>query len=273
MLSRGVIEKSKKSGLTLIEVMIAMVIGLFIIGLVSNVLIEIKNVAVRQSDRMALMEKSNRLSALFRSQIHHAGFIGCARLTSGFSLGPVGKYHITDNNRLIGTDNEIMIRYMGFNTKSLVRDMSDREMLVLSTAVNIHPGDKWAISHCKHAEWFDVLSVKRQQGVLTVTCKQPLSALYDHTSEVGELHINRFYVRSIKNKTMLMMHDINGRQTVMIEGVSGLSFKYTVEELGHYRERGASDIHDWSNVRGVWMTAMIQSGRVRKLWQSYYVIQ
>lgn len=273
MLSRGVSDKSKKSGLTLVEVMIGMVIGLIIISLVSKVLIATKNVAAIQLDRMVLMEKSIRLSALFRSQIHRAGFVGCARLTSGFSLGPIGKYHIADNNRLSGTDNEIIIRYMDFNTKSLLRDMSDREMLVLPTSVNIQPNEKWAISHCKHAEWFDVLSVKRQQGVLKVKCRQPLSELYDHTSEVGELHINRFYVRSIKNKTMLMMQDINARQTIMIEGVSGLHFKYTVEELGHFRERAASEIHDWSTVRGVWITAIIQSGRVKKIWQSYYVIQ
>lgn len=275
MLSQGNHLKSnnKQYGVTLIELMISMVIGLMMIGLISQLIIEVRRTAELQSDVFHVMQKSAHLSALFKAQIKRAGYVGCSRITAENSLLPAGKYAINVNNRLVGSDHELTIRYMDYKTEALLRDMANRSVLLLSTSVNIHPNEVWAISNCKRSEWFEVDKVQRNHGVLIVNLKQPLSTLYDVTSEVGKLKINRLYSKSIKNHSTLFMQDINGWNSKLIDDVNDLNFKYSINESGRYVDVSASQIRTWSQVRGVAISATLQSGKVKQSWQSYYVMR
>lgn len=275
MLSQGNHLKTNNNqyGVTLIELMISMVIGLMMIGLITQLIIEVRRTAELQSDVFHVMQDSAHLSALFKAQIKRAGYVGCSRITAENSLLPDGKYAINVNNRLVGSDHELTIRYMDYKTEALLRDMSDRSVLLLSASVNMHPNEVWVISHCQRAEWFEIDKISRNHGVLIVNLKQPLSMLYDMTSEVGKLKINRLYSKSIKNHSILFMQDINGWNNKLVDEVSDLNFKYSVNDNGRVIDVSASQIHNWSQVRGVAISAALQSGKVKQSWQSYYVLR
>lgn len=275
MLSQGNQLKTniKQYGVTLIEMMISMVIGLVMISVISQLIIVVRRTAELQSEIFQVMQKSSHLSALFKAQIKRAGYAGCSRISAENSLLPAGKYAINVNNRIVGSDHELTIRYMDYKTEALLRDMSNNSVLMLSASVNMHPNEVWVISHCQRVEWFEIDKVQRNHGVLIVYLKQPLSMLYDVTSEVGKLKVNRLYLKSIKNHSILFIQDINGWNSKLIDDVSDLNFKYSINNNGRYTDVNASQIHNWSQVRGIAISATLQSGRVKQSWQAYYVMR
>lgn len=270
MLSHG--SGFKVNGVTLIEMMISITIGIVMISFITQLMVVVRRSADLQTDLFNITEKATNLSSIFKSQLKRAGFIGCARLNADNSLLPAGKYSINIKNRLVGSDHEVTIRYMDYKTEGLIRDVSDRSVLLLAESVNIHPNEVWIISNCQRAEWFEVANISRKHGVLIVNLKQPLSMEYDVTSEVGKLKINRLYSKTINNQTILLLQEINSRSVKLVEKIRDLNFRYTIYSGGKYLEMSASQIHDWSQVNGVAISAILQSGKVKQTWQSYYVV-
>lgn len=89
----------KNKGFTLIELMVAVAIGAFMLGVMAKVLIDMKKTSITQSNIQKIQNDSNYTIAKIERDIRNAGFRGC---TSAYdaSLSWVNYYNATTSNYL-----------------------------------------------------------------------------------------------------------------------------------------------------------------------------
>lgn len=266
----------QSSGVFIIELMISVVIGLILLGMLMGIYIAIQRHERLQHAMNKMQNNAKSVFSLFRYELHHAGQIGCPRLSADFPVRQYPGYSITANNKLYGTDKMLEIRHAAFPNVVLEENMQEKTILYASRNIMYGSGDILIISDCQHAEIFQVSNVFVAHGMQKIISIRPLHNLYQQNAEIGRLQVNQYYVEKSNRKNKdgtyvysLFLHDINNIRTELVEGIHELHFRYVINELDSAIEVAASNVTDWSKVSGVAIEFTVQEPPFNKTWHLF----
>lgn len=260
-------------GLTLIELMLALLIELSLFGVIISIYLMSQQSARLQSALTEIQENALLATSIITKDVKKAGYIGCARLTSHFVL-PYANYSLEPQTRLRGDAHSVTLAFASFPSASLLQPIHGTSLIVSESPL-FKPNDIAILSDCKHAEIVNVISAYQRQAKQYVQLSM-LHYAYDATAELSPFIINHYYVEKTNRNNQaglpiyaLMKEDINHRKTELISGLSKLSLRYSVNDNAGLRELPASEIVDWSSVDGIQVVFELMSFPLTKSWIAY----
>jgi hypothetical protein len=271
---------SQNAGLILIELLIAVSIGLLLIMMLMKIYLTSLNSSRLETALNTIEDNAKSFTAIMTSEIHQAGNIGCARLTRDFPIISLPKYTFTAANKISGnTSNEIIIRHVEYPNATLTEAMHDNHRIYLSNNIRFHSGDVLVISNCERAEIFIATKVKQKNDMQEITLTSPLHDKYEKLSEVSRLKINHFYIKKTGRRyedgsdiSALYLEDIHHRSTELVAGVEYMQIRYAVKDGALVKEFSSEQISDWGDVMGVAIDFELHAPPIRNIWYLYATV-
>ena len=267
-------DKKRVSGSLLIELLITIAISSLLLGCVFGILYASQRSYHLQASLNSIAHHAAMAIDLLTEDIQAAGYIGCKRLN--LPIQNKEPYVITPQNKLRGTDTEILIRRASLPVATLI-NMLDASILAVDSISSFSPHDVLMISDCRHAEIFAVKRVMQDQKLIVTS--EPLLALYGKNAEISYFMSNHYFVGPTARKdqhghrlSALFVRDIHHRKLELVEGITHLAFNYAVLVHGQLQQLKADQIADWSKVRGVSGRIEIFSAPLRKHWYFFSAI-
>jgi type IV pilus assembly protein PilW len=281
--------KLKQRGLSLIELMVALVLGLVISAAIIQVFLTSKNV-YRMQDAMARIQENGRFAVDYISRdLRMAGYMGCGNLDripvnviadtpANWAFGPsnilIGQNNVTATNALgakPGTD-AIQIRRAAGDSVRLTGNLSvaNANIQLVDNRHGFKKNDTLMISDCVAADVFNVVNkpqTNNSDKKVTIAhssggnTSNRLSKLYGSDSEVMAFEKITYYVSpSLVNPAAdalwMLVEETStaGTPVELVEGVDDLQFEFGVDTSGDRNlnvYQTANNVTDWSGVISV----------------------
>lgn len=239
-----------QSGLTLIELLIAMTLSVFLLTIVTNIY-WMAHKSLQTQWAMSERQSNVRIATeLLAKNIRMAGHVGCGRLSDGLSVTGYSTFLLNEENKITDegissmkkeTD-AITLRYMSDKTVKLQREMESESELVVGKEVAFLDGDILMIANCEAAEIFQVENVQIVGDMQHIQVKQPLSRKFTGYPEVGKLVVNTFFIGKTgrkypdkENIDALYSADITRRKIELVEGVQDMKIQHLKGKDGEHR--------------------------------------
>jgi type IV pilus assembly protein PilW len=250
-------------GFSLVEMMVAITIGLIILAAVSAVFVSSKR-SYSTQDRLARLQENARFAIQFLTRdIRMAGYSGCAKditnvnntLNNSASFvysaqipiegienaastwSPSGSSSSGLTNMKSNTD-AIAIRLADTSQIEQVTQVmqSETDVINVASAANLPTDSIVMVSDCSNADVFQVTSnassalAHATGGASPGNSTQTLSKLYDTAAQVMNFHTRVYYVQNRSDGTpALYMQDNGGTSQELVEGVESLQITYGVD--------------------------------------------
>lgn len=223
----------KMLGTTLIELMIALVLGVMMVGF----LLELYMQSQKSNQLLATVNiiQNNAKTALdlLSSDISKAGYIGCSYLDESFQVYSQEDFSLSKKSKIdIKNANEIVVRYAGHPSVLLSRPIEGNRIIHTTSEVKFSPGEVMIISDCKQAEIFIIENSYMIEGKQKMTASRPLQLHFSSYAEISRLEINKYFVEKTNRKDKkgsiiyaLYRQDIKGRKLELVEGVSEMKIE------------------------------------------------
>lgn len=274
--------RSHYVGITLIELMISLTISFLILTLLTTLYITSQQNLSLQIAINTIQENAQAALNLMRNDIHNAGLIGCARLTSDFPLINHTNIIFNTNNRISGTNHSITIRHAGLMSNNLIQAMNDDISLYISNN-HYKMGDVVILSDCQSAEIFQITKIESTNNhSAKIIFSTPLARRFDQTAELRLLEINTYAIHPTSRTntvgkliSALYLQNIKNRNNELIEGIDALEMKYTIIHAGAIMTVNADQISDWSALIGVHIALTVSAANflpLKKIWYGYAVL-
>ena len=245
--------RTAQAGLSLIELMIGMTLGLIVLGAVLYVFAG-NRASYRHQESLSLVQESGRFALeLLARDIRMAGYAGCGNIGFVESLTPVS---VSNAIAIAGTANAgatvpdvISLRRGGFTLASVVTTTGAAVQLDdVALLGGAAPGDQLLITDCAFVEAFNVQSISGN----TVTAAAALGRSYSAGSQVMRLETVEYTVGP--NSDLRRSVNGGGAQPVA-EGVSNMKISYGIDTSGNFDRNADSYVADpgaaWSRVVSV----------------------
>lgn len=266
-------------GETLIELMLAIMIGLLLIGLLLEIYLGCEKTYRWQSEISMVTNNARSAINILQTDIKLAGYIGCARLTADFPLINHTEQTLTAKNKLHLTNNTIVIRHASLINAALVESMRDAMILHANKKMHVNKGDVLIVSNCQYAEIFIAKEVGQSRDVQIILSSSPLNYLYGKDAELSRLEVNQYFVAKISRKDMhgkpiyaLYLKDIKQHKTELIENINNMQFAYLLDKDGKLNEVMPNDAVDMGQVLGVKAALQFVTPSFTKTWYAYAAI-
>lgn len=215
-----------QTGLSLVELMIAMVLGLIIISAVLYVFAGNRASYSHQESLSHIQESGRFALELLSRDIRMAGYIGCGNLRE---VDPVTNITLSppvwnNTTTLTGTDTQISILSAGPAFVRLSNAMPTLTQLQLNANPAVTVGARMIATDCANADIFDLSSVSGPVGsppVWTLTATQPLTRAFQSQSQIMRLRQVTYVFDDVNNT-------LNRNGEPIVEGVTALSFDYGI---------------------------------------------
>ncbi|WP_172838892.1 PilW family protein [Solemya velesiana gill symbiont] len=291
--------RSKQQGIGLVEILIAMVLGLLLTIAMAEVFLNSKQ-AYRSQEAMARVQENGRFTMEIMSrEIRMAGFQGCANLDSavpnviadpapgmGFSASEaILGYELSDSGTwsstyasppasvLKGTDSTIVSRASDCGAYLVGNLASDNANIQINpdNTCNFKQNEILIISDCKNTDVFRASSVSKGSSKITiahannVNTTNRLSTLYGEDAQIYKFLQTEFFIRENSyGQPTIYMRENGGTPLELIEGVEGMEIQYGEDTTSDYAADAYVDapaVADWSKVVGVRLTIFLRSIR------------
>lgn len=263
----------KQTGFSLIELMIAMVIGLLIIGAVTQMLTNnYKNYRLQSS--VAESQENMRFAVkVMRDAFLNAGYTGCTDLfqrsatpTSGI-LPVAGVY--TANNVLSGQVGGAAVGFVNTDVVTVMTTNSCNAVLsadttlatggvipLLNDSCNINKATNVLITDCDSGQVFQPTGAGT---ALTVNTWSGTAELFNlGVSEAFQIERRQYFLAQSAGVAVRELRERRGGTTnTLVEGVDDLQFRYGLDINfdgivdGTYQAIGSMGASDWQNVISV----------------------
>lgn len=282
----------KNRGLSLIELMVAMILTLILVSGVITIFISNKATYLTQ-DGLSRVQESGRFGLTFLSEsIRWAGYSGCGNLDStnvhiqadpppagGFSLagalvgyeGGAGWTNPTTITHVAGTD-VFNIKGLDPGSLTLVGNMAtdNANIQVGSNPDNYQAGDILMITDCQDADVFCAGTVSQSGGTVTIphpsSCNLTpmLSKAYQDDAMVARFMDITFFIGVNPSGNPSLYRVANGVTQELVEGIRDMQITYGVDTIDDddwvvddYRP--ANTVADWAQVRSVRLGLIAES--------------
>lgn len=274
-------------GMTLIEMMLALTLSLFIMGLLFEIYLFAENSRVAQTALITLQENAQLISRIFRKQIQSSTYFACAKLTDEFpfinnspymldSKNRIGKYQ--DVERKTGTDG---IRFWQASTQNavLAKTMRGFSDLYVSTSITIKVDDDVMVSDCQSAEIFHVKQVvKIDNNTQKIVTSKPLNKLYGIHSEINMIEIKSYFIapteRVDKNNQRiyaLYIKNNHDAKAELAEGITQMKIYFSTIEGNKLAEYSIDELVNATQVKGLSFVFDLTSVSINALQKKWYV--
>ncbi len=235
--------------MTLIEIMIALLIGAFLLGGVIEIFVGSSQTNRMQQNLSRLQENGRFAMEFLSSNIRMAGSRGCSRtatisgasnnaavFTSDFNTALQG-FEATSSSAWTPTINAAITTPLGGSDVITVRRVDDQvnyitahttgtAILTLAATTGLSAGDVVLVSDCSGAEAFQISSITGN----TVTLQSAPSKSYSG-GEIAAINTISYYVRTNTTTNLPSLYrrvDLNGADE-LLEGIEQMQILYGVD--------------------------------------------
>lgn len=226
-------KRKKQKGLSLIELLISMSIGLIIVSLLIEIYLANQHSIQLQMALYAIQDNAKSAIHILKSEMQQAGLIGCAKLTENFPIISHVDQTLNANNKFVYTNKEITVRYAEYTNTFLVKDMHDNVTLFVSKDDDFKANNIILISDCRKAEIIKIKKVYANKYRQKIILYSPLHYRYKKFSEVSHLAINRYYIEKTKRKYnngkdiyALFVRDIHEQKNELIPNIQDMKITH-----------------------------------------------
>ncbi len=245
-------KKNNSIGMTLIELMFALVLSILMIGSLFEMYLIAENNKIAQETVISMQENAQIISEILKQRMRGLSYTGCAKLTSDFPFTNHLSFPLSQKNRIEpyhssdvkkGTD-AIQLWYLSEKSAILIEKMRDYSHLSLSASLSISPNDYLIISDCKTAETFQVKEIfPLDHGRQEIVLAEPLNKLYEINAEINSLQIEDYFIGQTERYDeyhrpidALYSKDSQGHKLELVEGVSQMKIFFSTAEENHLIE-------------------------------------
>jgi type IV pilus assembly protein PilW len=261
-------------GITLIELMLALSLSIFLISLIFEIYLIAENSRLTQSALISLQENEQILSQLLLRHIRMAGYAGCGKLSDDFPF----YNHLTEkvslrNKIKLYQKSGITLWHASHENGILIKPMRGYATFYASANPAFAVGDDLIISDCKTADLFSVKQISiSNSGIQKIVTTTPLNKLYSVNAEIREFKWESFFVADTERLDLqkqpvyaLFMREKNGRKTELVEGVASMLIELDQIENGVLEAKSIDAISDATSVVGIAFAFNI----LHKSWHTY----
>lgn len=188
--------RKHSSGVTLIEYLIALILTLIIINVMLIIFCFGEKNFLAQKNILSIETNANLVKHFLRETIHHAGYVGCAKLSADLSIknNTVNSFDAKNKIKVDQVKNhDSLSAWFAENPGvSLLAPMRDLSVLNISADLKAKANDMMLISDCESVDIFIAKTVENKS--LQLIAAKPLSKLYGKEASVFHLSVNKFYL-------------------------------------------------------------------------------
>ncbi len=234
--------KRKNSiGITLIELMLALSLSIFLISLLFEIYLIAENSQLTQAALISLQENEQILSQLVLRHIRMAGYAGCEKLADDFPFYNHLTEKVSLSNKIqLSQQSGVTLWHAGIESALLIKPMRGFATFYATANPPFAIGDKLIISDCKTADLFSIKQISiLSNGIQKIVTTVPLNKLYAENAEVREFVWESFFVSDtgrldLQQKPVyaLFMRGQDDRKTELVEGVTSMQVELDQMENG-----------------------------------------
>ncbi|MFC3608766.1 PilW family protein [Stutzerimonas tarimensis] len=285
--------KQGAGGFGLVELMIALVIGLLLSAVAIQVFLSSKN-TYRLQDSIARLQENGRFAIHYLStDIRMAGYMGCGRIDSSsvnivaddFSQSEFNNQTLVSGAENVAAGNAwgaapgtdvIVIRRGSPASARLAGNLanSNANIQLHDNSLGIIPNDVLFLSDCVSTDIFRATNVSQGGGKVAIAHAQGvnssphLSKAYGMDAELMMFERVSFFVRETNGRRALFVHRQIGERTgsaaavpvELVDGVEDMQLEYGVDNTANNLADvyvTASSIADWSSVVSVRLNLLL----------------
>ncbi|HTM63223.1 MAG TPA: hypothetical protein VL360_01830 [Gammaproteobacteria bacterium] len=241
----------KTSGITLIEMIAAVMITLILSSAVSKVYFTLRRYDNEFASLRRHQFRAQKIIDILQDDIGKAGYIGCAWLGDKITVKPYHQYSLTVGNYLEVTHDSLTLRYQLFPGAVLIQQNLKENILIADVYKKFSKNELLVISDCSHAEIFKIHSVYIKGDKQIIMPEEPLKHEYNINAEIGDLIVHRYYLDVSSNQLSLMRLEVDGSRNLLAEDVAGLSFENHICGVFYRLDtRDKNTLKKWSGYAG-----------------------
>lgn len=182
-----------------------------------------------------LKENAKRASTILSDEIHQAGYIGCAKLTSDFPIISNAPSTISFANRLTGNEHQFAVKYTSYPVATLIKILPDKKTMYVSKEIDFKKHNIVVVSDCKKLEMVSVQDVVKLHDKQILITEQEIKNTFIN-AEISQLVTNEFYTKKTKRELnnhpiyALYVKKINGKVMELVEGIKSMDIRYYFDE-------------------------------------------
>jgi hypothetical protein len=256
-----IINKIQLSGVTLIELLLALTLALLISSLLADMYVMSQKSNGLQMALSDIQDNAHTAIAIINTEIHKAGYIGCALLTEDFPLQHPANIVFTSKNTLQIEPHEFSVRYADFPYARFHKMTPDFSTLYVSKNTRFSANDWLFLSDCKHAEIFQAKKIIFSDEQQKIIATHALHSSFGADAEVSKVIMNRYYIAKTHRFHVdgspvyaLFMEDINQHRLELIENI---------------KQMHLLNVYQRSHRIGVDIALSVTSPPLEKHWYSY----
>lgn len=221
------------SGITLVEMMMALLISMALINMLMTLYISVKKNFRTQKALSQLQNNARTAIELLQSDLQIAGWIGCIRLGNQDAKFP----ELNVKNKIEITNNTITVRHADVQNGNLVEDMIDTENIMMSQNPIFVANDCLIISDCRSMEIMYVKKVNKRGPYQHLIPQTPLSKKYGKYAEISKLIKSTYFIDKTKREAAngqpifaLYKLDSKDKKNELVEGIHSMKTKWIGSE-------------------------------------------
>ncbi len=281
-------------GVTLIELLIASVLGLFLVMGTYSIYFTNKKTFEFADGLARLQENARVIVERLNHDVRMAGYIGCSRLPDVF-IKPLGTISLAEDTAIIGwhggkahtsfvlppqiakrtvRDSDILlVQEMDPDTADVTNINVAGDAISIAGKMDFKKGDVLMIASCQHVDFIRVEKISFRGGATTIYTSQDSPKLlapdYQENSQIGYLLSLFYYVAKTTRKNKegdavfaLYSQDANSpKPSELVDGVENMQLSFAVLNSGqqNLQDLTADNINNWAAVRSVSIALLMDS--------------
>lgn len=296
------LKMNKQNGLSLIELMISITLGLMLMLGVLNVFLGSKGAFVSQQAISRIQESGRFAIDYMNKEIRMAGFLGCASnvedskiittlgspTTFRWNYKTIVKGYTNADEDDLGLDDlvedtDVLEVVSASGSQALVTVDTTADTLTTTASVcasgGLCAGDILVASNCQTAQIFQAtsvsgatdLTINHASGATPGNTITSWTGIFGEGAEVIKMRKLLFYIKNnAANVPSLWLWE-NGTSTELVEGVEDMAIQYGIDTNNNevpdeYKEAGdVADDLEWSQVKSVHLELLVRTPEDRVL--------
>lgn len=226
-------------GLSLIELMLALTVSSFLFLIMTTVFLCTEHMFKIQEELSNLQENKRIAVKLLTSDLHLAGYIGCAKLSADFPLKKFRTYDLKPQNKISITANTVEVQHASIPHANVLQSTKGSTEIISTNDSRFSTGDILLISDCKAAEIFQIKSIIKKSHYQIIIPTVELTNTYDKQAEIALFEKNYYFIAKTTRKSpqgkpiyALYYRDIHNRKTELIENINYMNVNLDKKQKG-----------------------------------------
>jgi hypothetical protein len=210
-------------GLTLVELLIAMTLGILLLSGIFSTYLFSQKIHQQQTQLINQLETMRVISEILSNEIKIAGFIGCGRLDNHFPIENHTGYAVTPADILAVRHDSFTVLHASLPQSKLIEDMIFSTVLYVSMEVLFKESDILIISDCYSVAVCQIRTVVRiNDHVQKIILLTPLKHVYRRNAQTSILERNSYFVE----QGSLYKRDIHNKKIALADNILRLQIEF-----------------------------------------------